>query len=290
MSTADTRLERGPAAPDRVLAEVTVPGRDQGTRRSRLASALAPPVLVFVGLLALWQLFVVLADPRPDLYPGPGEAVSAFVSAWEAGTITEAVSTSPRRGVLGFLLSVLIAVPIGLVLAETPWLRRAFGPFVTGLQVLPSVAWVPVAIIWFGLTDATVFTVILLGAVPSIINGLVTGIAQVPPQFHQVARVLGAGRRERLQLIVIPAALPNFIGGLKQGWAFAWRSLMAAEIIATGGTLGFGLGALLDQGRQLADMAGVFTAIVLILVVGVLIEIAVFGPLERFVAVRRGLR
>ncbi|WP_309130433.1 ABC transporter permease [Brevibacterium sp.] len=285
-----TELDRAPSAPDRILAEVTTPGRDQGTRRSRILSVLLPPVLVFAGLIALWQVFVLLIDPRPDLYPGPAEAVAAFVSAWEAGTITEAVTTSLQRGVLGFGLSVLIAVPIGLVLAETPWLRRAFGPFVTGLQVLPSVAWVPVAIIWFGLTDATVFTVILLGAVPSIINGLVTGMSQVPPQFNQVARVLGASRRERLQLIVIPAALPNFIGGLKQGWAFAWRSLMAAEIIATGGTLGFGLGALLDQGRQLADMAGVFTAIVLILVVGVLIEIAVFGPLERFVAVRRGLR
>ena len=114
---------------------------------------------------------------------------------------------------------------------------------------LPSVAWVPAAIIWFGLTDATVYFVVFMGAIPSIINGLISGVDQIPPQYRSVGTVLGASRLQLALQIILPAALPGYLGGLKQGWAFSWRSLMAAEIIAVGGTIGFGLGSMLDQGR-----------------------------------------
>jgi len=259
------------------------------SRWRRFASSVLPPVILVAVLLVVWQVYTVVASPRPDLYPGPVDVFTAIGAAWESGRLQLAVVTSLERGVIGFLIAVVIGTPIGLLLAEVDWLRRALGPFISGLQVLPSVAWVPAAIIWFGLSDATVYFVILMGAVPSIINGLISGVNQVPPQLRRVGRVLGANRAQLATLVVLPAALPGYVGGLKQGWAFSWRSLMAAEIIATGGSIGFGLGALLDQGRQLADLSAVFVAILVILFVGILVELCVFAPIERALLRRRGL-
>jgi NitT/TauT family transport system permease protein len=255
----------------------------------RAARGVLPPIVLLVVLVAVWQAYTVIAEPRPDLYPGPLDVLASIGSAWESGRLQLAVGTSLERGVVGFLIAAAIGTPIGLLLAESRPLQRAFGPFVSGLQVLPSVAWVPAAIIWFGLSDATVYFVILMGAVPSIVNGLVAGVRQVPPQLRRVGRVLGASRSELAALVVLPAALPGYLAGLKQGWAFSWRSLMAAEIIATGGSIGFGLGALLDQGRQLADLSAVFVAILAILFIGILVELAVFAPIERALLRRRGL-
>lgn len=252
-------------------------------------SGVWPPVALLIGLVLVWQLYVVIAQPRPDLFPGPLNVLAAFSSAWETGRVQLAVVTSLERGVFGFLLAVAIGTPLGLLLAEVRFVRRALGPLVSGLQVLPSVAWVPAAILWFGVTDATIYFVVIMGAAPSIANGLVSGIDQVPPQLRRVGRVLGASPFEQAILVVLPAALPGYLGGLKQGWAFSWRSLMAAEIIATGGTIAFGLGAMLSQSRDLADLAAVLTTILAILAIGIVIELLGFRPIERGLLRRRGL-
>ncbi|WP_448712710.1 ABC transporter permease [Microbacterium profundi] len=254
-----------------------------------LMSKLLPPIGLLLVLLAIWQLYIVIADPRPDKAPSPLAVAGALSDAWASGRLQEAVFTSLERGVVGFLIAIVVGTPIGLLLAEWKLLRRAAGPLITGLQVLPSVAWVPAAIIWFGLSDATVYFVILMGAIPSIVNGLLSGIDQVPPQLRRVGTVLGASRWQLATVVVLPAALPGYFAGLKQGWAFSWRSLMAAEIIAFGGSIGFGLGAMLQQFRDLADLAGVLTAILLILAIGILIELVLFGPLERRMLRNRGL-
>jgi NitT/TauT family transport system permease protein len=259
------------------------------SRWRRFADSVVPPVLFVIFLLVVWQLYVWIAQPRPDIVPGPIEVAAALGDAWESGRLQEAVTTSLERGVIGFLIAIVVGTPIGLLLAEVRPLRRAVGPIISGLQVLPSVAWVPAAIIWFGLSDATVYFVILMGAIPSIVNGLISGVAQVPPQLRRVGTVLGASRWQLASAVILPAALPGYFAGLKQGWAFSWRSLMAAEIITTGGTIGFGLGSMLDQSRTLADLAGVLGTIIVILAIGVLIELAVFGPIERRMLKRRGL-
>jgi len=247
------------------------------------------PIAALVVLVLVWQFYVSLGLKRRDQVPGPLDVLSQMGVLWSEGKVQESVWTSLQRGLLGFLISVVIATPVGLLLAQAAPLRRAFGPLISGLQVLPSVAWVPASIIWFGLSDATVYFVVFMGAIPSIINGLISGVDQIPPQFRSVGKVLGASRLQMALQIILPAALPGYIGGLKQGWAFSWRSLMAAEIIATGGTIGFGLGSLLDQGRLLSDMAIVMSAILLILAVGILIELLVFGPIEKRLLQRRGL-
>ena len=266
----------------------TTPERRASAWR-RFTTSVLPPILFVVVLIAAWQLYIVVAQPRPDIVPGPLDVLAAITQAWESGRLQLAVATSLERGVIGFLISVAIGTPLGLLLAEVRPLRRAIGPIVSGLQVLPSVAWVPAAIIWFGLSDATVYFVVLMGAIPSIVNGLIAGVDQVPPQLRRVGTVLGARRWRLATLVVLPAALPGYVAGLKQGWAFSWRSLMAAEIIAMGGTIGFGLGSMLQQTRELADLAGVLATILVILAIGILIELVVFAPLERRMLRRRGL-
>ena len=205
------------------------------------------------------------------------------------GRVFDVVWTSLHRGVIGFAMSIVLGTALGLVVARVSWLRAAIGPLLTGLQSLPSVAWVPAAVIWFGLSDAAIYAVVLLGAVPSIANGLVSGVDQVPPLFLRVGRVLGMGSWGQIRHVLLPAALPGYLAGLRQGWAFAWRSLMAAELIVTSTKLGFGLGQLLNQGRDLSDMPQVLAAIILIFIVGVGIELLFFRPAERAVLRSRGL-
>jgi NitT/TauT family transport system permease protein len=281
-----------PASLDAELAAIEA-GLDElqsdTVRRSRDLSRVLLPLVAVVLLVLAWQLYVTLGLKRRDLVPGPLDVAASLGQLWSEGRAQEAVVTSLQRGLLGFAVSVVVATPLGLLLGQVKTLRRAFGPLISGLQVLPSVAWVPAAVIWFGLTDATVYFVVLMGAIPSIVNGLISGIDQVPPQYRSVAKVLGASRAELALQVILPAALPGYVAGLKQGWAFSWRSLMAAEIIAVGGTLGFGLGSLLDQGRTLSDMGVVMSAILTILAVGILIELSVFGPIERRMLQRRGL-
>jgi NitT/TauT family transport system permease protein len=248
-----------------------------------------PPVLFLAVLVAVWQLVYAAKVKPPYALPGPGDVWNAFLQTVQDGRATEAIWTSLSRAAIGFALSLVIGTLLGLAMWASRWLRAAVGPFVSGLQNLPSVAWVPAAIIWFQLTDAAIYTVVLLGAVPSIANGLLGGMKQVPPLFDRVGRVLGLSALGRVRHVLLPAALPGYLGGLRQGWAFAWRSLMAAELITYSPKLGLGLGQLLDIGRELSQMSLVITAIVLILVVGIAIELLVFAPLERGVLRRRGL-
>jgi NitT/TauT family transport system permease protein len=281
----------GPAVDGRLLeagldALQTAPAA--GRARRSLWPVLAP-VLAVAFLVAAWQVFVMTGIKPAYIVPSPLDVLGEIGASWGRGDIQKSLVTSLERGVAGFVLSVLVATPIGIVVARVRWVRMAFGPLITGLQVLPSVAWVPAAILWFGLTESTAYFVILMGAIPSIINGLVAGVDQVPPLYRRVGRVLGANQFELVRFVILPAALPGYVAGLKQGWAFSWRSLMAAEIIAVGGTIGFGLGSMLQQGREIQDMTVVLVAILLILTVGILVELLVFAPVERGLLHRRGL-
>ena len=248
-----------------------------------------PPIVFLALLVGAWQL-AFLAKVKPSYaLPSPASVGATFWTTVQDGRAIEAVWTSLGRGAVGFAMSLVIGSMLGLAMWWSRWLRAAVGPIVSGLQSLPSVAWVPAAIIWFQLTDAAIYTVVLLGAVPSIANGLLGGLKQVPPLFDRVGRVLGLSTVGRIRYVLLPAALPGYLGGLRQGWAFAWRSLMAAELITYSPSLGRGLGQLLNIGRELSQMSLVITSIGLILVVGIAIELLIFAPLERRVLVRRGL-
>ncbi|MGI5194017.1 ABC transporter permease [Streptomyces sp. CA-288835] len=257
--------------------------------RKTLVDKILPPVVAVLLVLVVWQILVWAAVVPAYKLPAPSEVWSEVRDAWLQGTLHEYIWTSVSRGLLGFLMALAIGTPLGLLVARVKFVRAAIGPILSGLQSLPSVAWVPPAVLWLGLNDQMMYAVILLGAVPSIANGLVSGIDQVPPLFLRAGRTLGATGLRGTWHIVMPAALPGYLAGLKQGWAFSWRSLMAAEIIASSPELGVGLGQLLENGRTANSMSMVFFAILLILIVGIAIDLLIFSPLERSVLRSRGL-
>jgi NitT/TauT family transport system permease protein len=258
--------------------------------RQTFTQKILPPITAILVVLVVWQLLVSLKIvDDPSKLPSPAAVGGEFRDAWLEGKLLEYVWTSVSRGLLGFLLALAIGTPLGLLVARVKFVRAAIGPILSGLQSLPSVAWVPPAVIWLGLNNSMMYAVILLGAVPSIANGLVSGIDQVPPLFLRAGRTMGATGLKGAWHIVMPAALPGYLAGLKQGWAFSWRSLMAAEIIASSPDLGIGLGALLENGRNASSMSMVFEAIILILFVGIAIDLLIFSPLERRVLRSRGL-
>ena len=258
-------------------------------RWRRIAGTVLPPVVAVALLIGVWQALWALAFWPEYKLPAPATVWTELARRFAGGDVFAILWTSLHRAVLGFAVAVLIATPLGLLVAKVRVVRAAIGPLLCGLQSLPSVAWVPAAILWFGLTDTAIYMVVLLGAVPSIANGLVAGIDQIPPILPRVAHALSAGRLAMARHVLLPAALPGYLAGLKQGWAFSWRSLMAAELIAVSPQLGFGLGAFLENGRALNDMPMVIAAIALILVVGVGIDLLVFRPVERAVLRARGL-
>ncbi|RZS89472.1 NitT/TauT family transport system permease protein [Motilibacter rhizosphaerae] len=256
--------------------------------RRALRSAL-PPVVVLVGLFVAWDLWTLVFRPSSTIFPGPADVGATFRDHWSDGTITEAFRGSLGRAALGFALSLVVGTVLGVLVAQVRFIRAGFGPLLSGLQVLPSVAWVPPALIWFGASQKAMLAVVLLGAVPSIANGLVAGVDQVPPLYLRVGRVLGARGLKQVWHVVLPAALPGYLAGLKQGWAFSWRSLMAAELIVRSSDIPLGLGQFEESARDLNDLPWVFLGIFLILVVGIVVELACFAPLERTVLRRRGL-
>ncbi|MGH3827932.1 MAG: ABC transporter permease [Pseudonocardiaceae bacterium] len=260
------------------------PGPGAVFRRSVL-----PPLVAVAAFVGLWQLACTAGLKPSYALPSPREVLATLSQTVRDGRAADAISISVSRGALGFLASVAVGTALGLAMWRSRWLRAALGPFVSGLQSLPSVAWVPAAIIWFGLSDAAIYAVVLLGAVPSVANGLLAGFDQVPPLLDKVGRVLGLGTAGRIRHVLLPAALPGYLAGLKQGWAFSWRSLMAAELITYSPALGIGLGQQLNIGRELNAMDLVIASIFLILVVGIAIELLVFAPLERRVLRARGL-
>ncbi|MFJ8662085.1 ABC transporter permease [Streptomyces sp. NPDC093795] len=257
--------------------------------REVLLKKVLPPVVAVALVLVVWQLLVTFEVTDEYKLPAPSAVWDSLTTMWLEGTLLDVLWTSMSRALFGFLLALAIGTPLGLLVSRVKFVRAAIGPILAGLQSLPSVAWVAPAVLWLGLNDSMMYAVILLGAVPSIANGLVAGVDQVPPLFLRAGQTLGANGLKGAWFIVMPAALPGYLAGLKQGWAFSWRSLMAAEIIASSPDLGLGLGQLLENGRNNIDMAGIFLAIILILVVGIAIDLLIFSPLERAVLRRRGL-
>ncbi|MFF9019071.1 ABC transporter permease [Streptomyces eurythermus] len=266
--------------------ETTATGRPP--LRETLVNKILPPVVAIAVVLVVWYILYPVVDD-PSKLPSPGAVGSAFRDAWLRGELLGYIWTSVSRGLLGFAFALVIGTPLGLLVARVKFVRAAIGPILSGLQSLPSVAWVPPAVIWLGLNNSMMYAVILLGAVPSIANGLVSGVDQVPPLFLRAGRTMGATGAKGVWYVTLPASLPGYVAGLKQGWAFSWRSLMAAEIIAQFPDLGVGLGQLLENGRTASDMAMVFEAILLILFVGIAIDLLLFSPLERWVLRSRGL-
>jgi NitT/TauT family transport system permease protein len=254
----------------------------------RFWSAAWPKLLALAIVAAAWQA-VVASGWRPAyVLPGPLDVAGRLVEDLATPAYWGAVATTLRRAAWGFGLAVVIGVGIGSLVTRFATLRAAIGSLITGLQTMPSIAWFPLAILLFRLSEEAITFVVILGAAPSVANGLISGIDHIPPVLLRAGRVLGATGLAAYRHVVLPAAMPSFVGGLKQGWAFAWRSLMAGELIVVIANQ-TSLGQLLQVNRELSDAKGLLAVMVTILAIGILLDGLVFGQVERRIRARRVL-
>lgn len=258
------------------------------SRAGRIWGATWPKLMAMAMVIAAWQAVVWTGWKPAYVFPGPGEVLPKLGGIMKTADFRSGLLTTLQRGAIGFAIAIAIGTAIGVAVSRSAILRRAFGSFITGLQSMPSIVWFPFAIILFKLSESAILFVVVLGAAPSVANGLVSGIDTIPPLLLRAGRVLGANGYAKYRHVVIPAALPGYVAGLKQGWAFAWRSLMAGELIVVIAQHQ-SVGTMLDNFRQLQDMQGVMAMMIVVLLIGVLIDDVVFGTIERRMRHRRGL-
>jgi NitT/TauT family transport system permease protein len=233
-------------------------------------------------LVAIWAAASRLA--ASPLFPGPLDVARSLAAAAAAGTLVRAVVTSALRLLVGYAIAIVTGVPLGLVLARSDATKRALGPLLLGLSSVPSICWLPLAIVWFGLSEAAIQVVIVLGAALPITLATESAVRQLPPSIERAARTMGAKGPTLIFRVLLPAAMPGIVTGAKMGWTFALRSLMAGELLFVSG----GLGQLLETGRDLADTALVLGIVAVIVVLSRMSERLLFGPLERAIARRWG--
>src|SRR5580700_2121527 len=243
--------------------------------------------LFFVALLSIWHLLVLAKVWSVVLLPDPISVWDYLKGAAGDGTLLQASLVTMRRLLAGYIIGIAAGLPLGLLTARYKFCEDTLGVLALGLQTLPSVCWVPLALLWFGQTEAAMLFVVIMGTLWSVVIATDNGVRTVPPIYARAARTMGSKRLHTWIKVIVPASLPFIVSGMKQGWAFAWRSLMAAEIYVTI-LSGFGLGYLLQAGRELQAMDQVIGIMLVIIVIGVLADKILFSPWERFLYRRWG--
>ena len=256
-------------------------------RGGKLFNALWPKALAIVLVLALWQLVYLLKVKPHYIFPGPSTTLSDLWDQMQHKLLWQAIGTTLQRAVIGYAAALVIGSLIGLLVARVPVLRSAVGSIITGLQTMPSIAWFPFAIIFFGINTTAILFVIVLGAAPSIANGLIAGVDYTPPLLLRAGKTMGLRGVALYRYLIVPASLPTYVAGLKQGWAFAWRSLMAGELLVIVANTS-SIGVLLSTDQSNLDMAGAISIMIVILVLGIIVD-ALFGGMDRRIRRRRGL-
>jgi NitT/TauT family transport system permease protein len=270
----------------RLEAEPAAPALER--RRAGRAWSAVWPKLAAIGLaLGLWQV-VVWSGWKPDyVLPGPLPVLGRLGEDLRQADFYVGVLVTVRRAVDGYLIAIVIGTAVGLLVARVAVLRKAIGSAILGLQSMPSVVWLPLAIILFAGTEASITFVVVLGAAPAVASGLLSGIDHVQPLFVRVGRVMGARGLSLYRYVILPAALPAFVAGLKQGWAFAWRSLMAGELLAIVAHQP-SLGQRLEFARQFSDVQQLLALMIVIFTIGVAFDF-LFGLADRRIRLAWGL-
>jgi NitT/TauT family transport system permease protein len=242
---------------------------------------------IFAVALAAWEVGARYELWDTTLWPAPSAVGKYLLASIADASMLEAIVVTMRRLALGYAIGLFLGLPLGFLTAWSQTASDTLGLVALGLQTLPSVCWVIPAILWFGGTEQTMLFIVVMGTVWSILLATEHGVHSVPPIYVRVARTLGARGLPIVTRVLFPAALPFVVSGMKQGWAFAWRSLMAAEIFVTV-LQGHGLGQLLNYGRDLAAMDQVVGVMFVIVFVGLLADRLMFSPFERFMHRRWG--
>ena len=262
---------------------------EEEPRSRRLADVWSrtwPKLAALALALGLWQLVVATGWRDDYVLPGPATVFAKLAEIVPTAAFWQGVAVTARRAAIGFSIAVVVGVVIGGLVATVRPLRIAVGALITGLQTMPSIAWFPLAILLFQLSESAITFVVVLGAAPSIANGLIGGIDHVPPILVRAGRMLGAKGPTLFRHVILPAALPSCLAGLKQGWAFAWRSLMAGELLVMLGVPS--IGARLAAGREMSDAPLLLSMMIVVLVIGIAVD-AVFGAADHALRRRRGL-
>jgi NitT/TauT family transport system permease protein len=241
---------------------------------------------VFYGvLIGSWFLLVKLKVWPPYVFPSPQGVAEALWTGFADHSFWIAIGVSMKRMLLGYSLSVILGMVLGLGVASNKFLEETVGGLLVSLQSLPSICWLPLAVLWFGLTEKAILFVVVMGSLLSVTIAMETGRQQMPKIYGMAGRNLGARGFQLFWYVLLPASLPYIVSGLKQGWAFAWRSLISGEMIF----VSLGLGQLLMMGRDLNDMSQVIAVMILIVAIGYIVDGLVFKTIERRLQQRWGL-
>jgi NitT/TauT family transport system permease protein len=256
----------------------------------RTAEQVGPRVAAIGGVLALWWAASASGLFDGTVLPSPGSVLSAFGDNFAEPdppreSILDATRASLIRLVVGLGIGIAIGTVVGVAMGTSRLVQRSVGSLMAGLQALPSISWLPLAILWFGLTERAILFVVIIASIPAVAIAAASSIRLVPPLMVRAGRTLGARGWTLYRRVILPAAVPGYVGGLQSAWALGWRALMAGELISTGGK---GLGHLLEANRQLFLASNIFAVMLMIVVVGMLVE-GVFGVLDRRVRGKRGL-
>lgn len=243
-------------------------------------------VLFYLLLFATWEgLFQLHLWPE-FFFPSPVQVFQAILDGLWDKTYLFGIAISLRRIAIGYGFSLVAGTLLGFLLARLRLLDETLGSLILGLQTLPSICWLPLALLWFGLNETAILFVVIMGSLLSITIATDHGVKHVPPLLIRAAKTMGANGVKMDVAVVLPAALPSIIEGMKQGWSFAWRSLMAGELLF----VSLGLGHLLSMGRELNDMSQVMAVMLIIITIGLLVDRLIFASLERSVRERWGLQ
>jgi NitT/TauT family transport system permease protein len=253
-------------------------------------TGISKKILFYLVLIVIWESAYkigvdYLALWKPYVFPSPVDVFKTLLDLIRDNTLAVAVLASTKRIVIGYAISIAIGTVIGLTIVRYKFLDENVSALILGLQTLPSICWLPFAILWYGLNESAIIFVIAVGSAFAVAIAIESGIKNVNPLFIRAAKTMGASGLKIYWNVIIPASLPSVISGLKQGWSFAWRALMAGEMLSATK----GLGHVLVVGRDLADISQVVAVMIVIVILGVAVDKLVFGRIELGIRQRWGL-
>jgi sulfonate transport system permease protein len=261
-------------------------GADGRERAARIVRTVWPKVAAIGLVWIIWEL-IHLSGWKKLVLPGPGVTLSNLWAQAQTGLLWHAIGDTLERAVIGYALALVIGTVVGLLVARIPPLRAAVGSLITGLQTMPSAAWIPFAIILFGLNTSAIMFIIVMAAAPAIANGLIAGVDYTPPLLLKAGKVMGLRGLSLNRYLILPAALPTFVAGMKQGWAFTWHALLTAELLVlVAGEPSIGV--LFQADQDQTDMPSTIAIMIVILIFGVIVD-ALFGRANNVIRKRWGL-
>jgi NitT/TauT family transport system permease protein len=261
-------------------------GADGRERAARIARTVWPKVAAIGLVWIIWEL-IHLSGWKKLVLPGPGVTLSNLWAQAQTGLLWHAIGDTLERAVIGYALALVIGTVVGLLVARIPPLRAAVGSLITGLQTMPSAAWIPFAIILFGLNTSAIMFIIVMAAAPAIANGLIAGVDYTSPLLLKAGKVMGLRGLSLNRYLILPAALPTFVAGMKQGWAFTWHALLTAELLVlVAGEPSIGV--LFQADQDQTDMPSTIAIMIVILIFGVIVDV-LFGQANKAIRKRWGL-